>query len=73
MSHVATMVTATYMKFSSRKQRQEFDGGFALVRIAGDAIRSRIRTGQRLLIQWFPADKWKAPIRRKEDRNGGVP
>jgi len=53
------------MKFLTRKERQEFDGGFALVRTAGEAVRHRIRTGRRLLIQWFPAEKWKPVIRRK--------
>jgi len=28
-------------------------------------VRHRIRTGRRLLIQWFPAEKWKPVIRRK--------
>jgi hypothetical protein len=60
------------MKFSTRRQRQEFDGGFALVRTAGEAVRSRIRTGRRLLIQWFPAEKWKPTIRRKIAGKRGV-
>ena len=53
------------MKFLTRKERQEFGGGFALVRTAGDAVRSRIRTGRRVLIQWFPPEKWKPLIRCK--------
>jgi hypothetical protein len=69
------MLTGTNMK-SIRKHRQEFNGGFALVRIPADAQRKSgkaIRTGRRLLIQWFPAEKWKAPILKKHGGMGVGP
>jgi hypothetical protein len=47
MRQVAAMLTSTNMKFSIRKQRQEFNGGFGLVRIPagaqGNSFRDRMR------------------------------